>query len=75
MVRKKVRVPKQVVLSEAIALAARSCVVVSEDPKRRSFVAECDEERHFEPLRDLGCEILEDRSYDIDDSGEPPRKP
>jgi hypothetical protein len=75
MVRQKIRVPKQVEFGEAVAHAARRCVVVSEDPKRRSFVVECDEERNLETLRALGCEIFEDRSYDIDSAGVPPREP
>jgi hypothetical protein len=72
MVRKKIRVPEQVEFGEAVAHAAKSCVVVSEDSKRRSFVVECDDERHLETLRDLGCEIFEDRSYDIDGSAPEP---
>ena len=74
MVRKKIRVPERVEFGEAVADASRRCVVVSEDTKRRTFVVECDDERHLEKLQDLGCEILEDRSYDIDGSGVPPRE-
>jgi hypothetical protein len=69
MIRKKVRVPSRVEFEAAVQAAAETCVVRHEDSKRRYFVAECEDEARLDPLRDLGCEITEDRRYVPDRPG------
>jgi hypothetical protein len=66
MIRRKIRVPDQVDFDLAIGKVTRACVIIHQYPERRYFVVECDEEGHLAPLSLLGCDITEDRSYDVD---------
>jgi hypothetical protein len=71
MIRKKVRVPQEAEFGAIVRMATRLCDVVLEQQDRRYFVVECDEESCLDPLRRLGCEIIEDVRYSLDRSGIP----
>jgi hypothetical protein len=71
MIRKKIRVPHGAEFGATVRMAAKLCDVVIEQEDRRYFVVECDGESRLDPLRRLGCDIVEDVRYSLDASGAP----
>jgi hypothetical protein len=63
IIRKKVRIQPGVELDAALQEAMKTCIVRLVDAERRYLVVECDDEASLDALRDLGCEITEDRRY------------
>jgi hypothetical protein len=62
----KARVAPDANFGAIVREAEKICVVALKNEKRRFFVVECDNDKRLDLLRGLGCEITEDRSYDLD---------
>ena len=63
IIRKKVRIQPGVEFDSALQEAMKTCIVALADPERHYFIVECKDEASLNSLRDLGCEITEDRRY------------